>query len=116
MPRADHMLGAPTSRCTWCAAGVHVFWAITRNGERMPVEVEPDPAGNVELTWSGHPHAKIYATVFRGPPGMFDDWVAHMPHHATCARDAADAPNPKLEAARRDFARLKRQHQPKEHP
>lgn len=68
------------SNCRTCGAAM--LWALTKNGKRIPLDAEPNPAGNVELSRVGE--GVPFATVHKGPPGMFDDWEAWMPHHATC--------------------------------
>lgn len=89
---------ARIARCHWCLARAPIIWALTGkrkpNGTpvRMPIDARPDPAGNVELTWSErHPDAPPLAKVHKGPPGMLDDWTAYMGHHVTCDRDAPTA-------------------------
>lgn len=64
--------------CRWCPSPI--VWAVTRNRKRIPLDPEPNPSGNVEVTLGRPPFANVHA----GPPGMFDKWVAYMPHHATC--------------------------------
>ena len=67
------------TKCRAC--GQPIIWATTKNDKMMPIDAEPDPAGNVEL----HGDRGVrFARVHAGPPGMFDDWTAYMPHHATC--------------------------------
>ncbi len=76
-------MASHSNSCRSC--GADIVWAITKGGKRMPVDAEPNPAGNVELT-VGRSDSIPWATVHSQPPGMFDDWVdrAHMPHFATC--------------------------------
>lgn len=69
------------SACRACDAPIR--WALTVNGKRIPLDRDPNPAGNVELQ-NDPPLRHPLAIVHAGPPGMFDDWVAFMPHHATC--------------------------------
>jgi len=68
------------NRCKSCSAPI--IWAITKTGNRMPVDARPHPNGNVQLTQEGS--ATPWATVHKQGPGLFDEWVGHMPHHATC--------------------------------
>lgn len=80
------LAGQPTTRCRWCSHHTEMVWCRTSNDKQIPIEATPDPAGNVEIVPNrngGPPFAIVHA----GPPGMFDEWVAHMPHHATCPRD-----------------------------
>lgn len=37
-----------TNHCRSC--GARITWAVTKAGRNMPVDVEPHPAGNLELT------------------------------------------------------------------
>jgi hypothetical protein len=65
-----------------------IIWAITTAGKFMPVDAEPTPDGNVELSaeWPalGHPSALVHAQ-----PPLDPDAVLRLPHHATCP-DAAE--------------------------
>jgi len=86
----EHPLaGRPTTACRWCTDATLFVWCVTAAGKRIPIEAEPNPAGNVEVQHakSANPLAPPFAIIHAGPPGMFDDWVAYMPHHATCTRD-----------------------------
>lgn len=80
------LAGQPWSRCRWCRAETAIVWCVTANAKQIPIELAPNPAGNVEIEWVGTANPPL-AVVHAGPPGMFDDWTAYMPHHATCARD-----------------------------
>ena len=88
MTELDHPLaGRPTVTCGWCSDAVPFVWCITAAGKRIPIEPTPNPAGNVEIRTTTNPAVAPFAIVHAGPPGMLDDWLAYMPHHATCARD-----------------------------
>lgn len=63
------------------ACGRLFFWAITANKKRMPIDIEPNPAGNCEVSTA---HGAPFVTVHKGPPGMLDDWTPFMTHFATC--------------------------------
>lgn len=84
------------AQCKWCSAGAPIIWTYTKNRDRrgnpkrMPIDALPNPGGNVELIWNDNPASDPFAVVHAGPPGMFDDWTAYMPHHATCSRDLVD--------------------------
>lgn len=94
MTAADHPLaGRPTTRCRWCSDRALLVWCLTGAEKRIPIEAEPNPAGNVEIR-IGSPAAAPLAVVHQGPPGMLDDWVAYMPHHATCPRDLTEPTTP----------------------
>lgn len=89
-PRAADPLhhAGPVTECDWCSAATSIVWCITKNNQRMPIEAGINEAGNVEIVLPapGSP-AKALALVHAGPPGMVDDWVPYMPHHATCTRN-----------------------------
>lgn len=64
--------------CRSC--GATILWATTTNGKAMPIDAEPSPDGNVELTeWAP---GRYRCTVH--PQTPFDAPPLHMPHHATC--------------------------------
>lgn len=79
---------APIEACRWCLAAAPIFWAITVNRKRMPIEAYPDPGGNCEITWPENRNVPPLVTVHQSPPGMLDAWTPYMPHHARCKRDA----------------------------
>lgn len=62
-----------------CAAVIR--WAVTREGRRMPLNPEPDPAGNVVI--ETNPAGEVRARVLTGPelPAQGEAW---MPHWKTC--------------------------------
>lgn len=69
--------------CRYEGCGREIVWAVTTaKGKPIPLDPAPNPAGNVEIVGGPQP---VVAKVYKGPPGMFDTWVAWMPHHATCA-------------------------------
>jgi hypothetical protein len=59
--------------CRSC--GAPITWAITDQGKRMPLDAEPNPAGNVRLTLTN-------AVVLRKDEVY--DGPRFMPHWATC--------------------------------
>lgn len=61
-------------RCRSC--GAEIRWARTSAGKRMPLDAEPNPNGNVELT-------NGVAVVHAQPPAFVDGEI-FMPHFATC--------------------------------
>jgi hypothetical protein len=67
------------STCRSCPA--EIIWAITPKNRMMPVDAEPNPDGNVEITYDGlgRAHALVH-----GQPPMTTEGVMHMPHFATC--------------------------------
>lgn len=76
--------GAAVSTCRSC--GASIWWAVTHNGERMPVDVEPVDHGNVMIAagpW--RPMNGTLVIVDQGP-GLFDEpgQGRYLPHFATC--------------------------------
>lgn len=70
------------STCRSCQAPIR--WVRTAtNNKLMPLNLEPDPAGNVTVT---DDIATIHAP---GQHGLLDNDERWMPHHATCP-DAAE--------------------------
>ncbi len=69
--------------CRSCPASI--LWATTEKGRSMPVDAEPHPDGNVEITYDelGRPHAVVH-----GQPPMMVAGTLHMPHFATCPNAA----------------------------
>jgi hypothetical protein len=67
--------------CRSCPAAI--LWATTEKGRSMPVDAEPDPDGNVEITYddAGRAHAVVH-----GQPPMVTAGKLHMPHFATCPK------------------------------
>jgi hypothetical protein len=79
----DPLAGRPRERCRWCSTGADIVWCRTlANSKPIPIEPDPNPAGNVEIVAAerGVPIVQTH----KGPPGMFDEWTPYMPHHATC--------------------------------
>jgi hypothetical protein len=65
-------------RCRSC--GAEVIWAKTEAGRPMPVDVEPDPAGNLHLWLDGN-HEYRCAVIVESWP---DYRPRFRPHFATC--------------------------------
>lgn len=74
----------PSSLCATCKARIR--FAKTANGSQMPLNYEPDPAGNMIINVEG-------IAVNIGKPGdLFtakEDGPRYMPHFATCPAAAA---------------------------
>lgn len=66
--------------CKKCPA--QILWCKTPKGKWIPVDVEPNVAGNLRLENGAGPDGETVATVV----GLFDEseCVLYMPHHATC--------------------------------
>lgn len=65
-------LNLPKSICRGC--GQTIVWAMTEAGKRMPLDIEPNPDGNMTL---------ILAGVLVARKAQLDE-TRYMPHHATC--------------------------------
>lgn len=70
-----------TTICKSCTAGV--VWAVTKSGRRMPINVTPDPHGNVILKTGGEVPV---AVVTVQPPAEGE--VRYTSHLATCPNAA----------------------------
>lgn len=72
------------SSCRSCAAPIR--WAKTLGGKAIPLNAQPDPAGNITLKETGDPKAPL-ARVLAGAD-LFDARTAGtelwMSHYATC--------------------------------
>lgn len=72
------------------ACGEPMTWAITEAGRRMPLNVGPDPKGNVVLTGTtvrGVPRCRVLKKAELDAGNLFDGPSAdprYMPHKATC--------------------------------
>jgi hypothetical protein len=73
-----------TSHCRSCAAPIR--WAKTLNGKAMPLDAEPNSAGNITLKETDDPRAP-QARVLAGAD-LFDARAAgttlYLSHYATC--------------------------------
>ena len=66
--------------CRSCGAAVR--WEITAaTGRRIPLDVEPSPAGNVWLDDAGLAH--VMSSAGQLPLGAVKSQL-YVPHHATC--------------------------------
>jgi hypothetical protein len=55
---------------------------VTQQGNRMPLDIEPNPEGNVEVIDIGIGHRPV--VVVHPSPPLVVEGVLYMPHHATC--------------------------------
>lgn len=75
------------SACSACQAPI--LWAVTERGKAMPLNADPDPAGNVILTGevraTDHGAAPL-AVVLGNTSELFGDpdTTRYMPHFVTC--------------------------------
>lgn len=65
-------------RCRGKNCKALIVWTLSEKGVRQPVDLEPNPQGNLVLTVRGTVLLSHVAGLF-DPPG-----VRYMPHHATC--------------------------------
>ena len=69
-----------TSRCKAC--GNPILWArVTATGKMMPVDPEPRPDGNIELTRGRTPEATVHG---QSPLGVDPDLTLYVSHFVTC--------------------------------
>jgi len=71
------------SECNTC--GAPMYWARTRDGKAIPIDVKPTPKGNILLTYNQSRddlNAKVYApnNTHNIPPGR----NRYTSHFATC--------------------------------
>lgn len=78
----------PTRTCDRC--GLQIGWVTTVEGRRMPIDPEPNEAGNVIVRRQGRGGKLIAEVLNRSKPRP--QGVAFMPHFATCGK-----PAPKVE-------------------
>lgn len=84
----------PAEYGTCSSCGARVRWVVTRAGERMPLDPELDPAGDVVLERRGdvelalvQPLPKVHAEQLElvlGDPVVVDERPRFRPHWATC--------------------------------
>lgn len=77
--------------CRSCPA--RVAFAVTEKGARMPLDLEPDPAGNVAVYVDGSGTARARVVTAAEPLATYEQ--LHLPHFASCA-----AARPRTPAAR----------------
>jgi hypothetical protein len=84
-----------------CRCGQRLIWATTEAGNRMPINAEPDPDGNVALWQDVHQAWQVRVVTPSQPrrPGE----VLHRPHHSTCPF-ADEHRKPKPRRAARTYA------------
>lgn len=79
-----HEAPADLADCRSC--GAPVIWTVTSKGKRMPVDAEPNPAGNVVLQSQpeGPPLAVYYSGKAGAPPTAYSPRERHTSHFANC--------------------------------
>lgn len=69
-------------RCRSCRAALR--WLVTDTGRWMPVNGQPDSAGNVEIEWRGCAQVARVVGPSKDVEKVADLTLRYMPHHATC--------------------------------
>lgn len=66
--------------CRGC--GATVLWAVTVGKKKIPLDPDPNPGGNVVVSYlkSGEVRARVLTKTLPAAPGE----PLFMPHHATC--------------------------------
>lgn len=69
------------TRCTTCDA--QIIWTVTEAQRRLPVDAEPNPAGNTAI-YQDHVGRWRSRGLNRDRPDVEAYETRHMPHFATC--------------------------------
>jgi len=93
-----------TSLCSKCQAPI--LWACTVNGKPQPLDLEPDPAGNIwlipqfaETDRGWLQECRVIPKAEREASSLLPEQSPrYMPHHATCP-DAESFRHPKRRAS-----------------
>lgn len=72
----------PTQKCRSCPA--LVIWTQTENGNSMPVDAQPSPAGNVRLVEPADPREGPTAIVLRKFAPLEPGEQLRLSHFVTC--------------------------------
>lgn len=75
--------------CRSCKA--RIVWAKTSPGAQfMPLDADPNPAGNAEVVNSDEVSSAyaVPVVVVHAEPPLFAEGAVHMPHFATCPQGA----------------------------
>lgn len=75
----------PIAHCRSCGAAI--YWVVSVNGVRMPIDVGPDADGNVLL--SVNSHGDLKAVVLKRDAERVTGRKYYVSHHATCPNAAA---------------------------
>jgi hypothetical protein len=67
--------------CRSCHAPI--FWAVTAAKRSIPIDLDPDDDGNVEITLAPDPSMAPLATVHAQPP-IAPTGTMHRTHFETC--------------------------------
>lgn len=74
------------AHCRWC--GAEIEWAITEaNGRSIPMDLRPDPKGNLLTIGTTNADTKIVRVVGDLEVQGRDRDQLRMPHHATCRKN-----------------------------
>lgn len=74
------------SRCTGAGCGKLMLWIITVGGNRMPLDPDPHPDGNVIITRLDD--GSIRGRVLSGNELPAEGRIVYRPHHRTCPASA----------------------------
>lgn len=76
-------------RCDWCHA--LILWTVTAAGRRLPVDAEPNEAGNVAI-YRDAPGTLRSRAIAADRPGLDHLERRMMPHAASCSRPKSSRP------------------------
>lgn len=79
----------PVGACRSC--GEPIIWAFTENGKKIPIDLEPDELGNIQLSPGLRPTATVVSQGGREPGTKL-----HRSHFSSCPHaDQHRAPRPR---------------------
>lgn len=70
-----------TAVCSGPTCAAIIRWAVTREGRRMPLNLDPDPAGNVVIETNATGEVRARVLTGHELPALGEAW---MPHWKTC--------------------------------
>lgn len=74
-----------TARCSGC--GAEIFWAVTANAKRIPIDAKPDPNGRIRIEDVGPGNYRAH--VEKGETGaLFGEQERYTSHFASCLNAA----------------------------
>jgi hypothetical protein len=74
----------PYRRCSSCNA--LIFWALTKNGKRIPIDAEPVSNGNLRVEWS--PDFETATAFVVGPDRSLWPENRYVSHFSSCPNAA----------------------------
>lgn len=69
-------------RCKGERCGARIRWAVTRLGNRQPLDADPNPSGNIVFTGDLAGADPVVETL--GPLDAADTRERYFPHHGSC--------------------------------